>query len=135
MGKKNAKVVNQECDNLTKQERQGLKKLKKRISEGELLVIKTDKSGKLGVINREKYLEMGLKDSSRDREINRKELRQVEKRLNDHTLMILKVVNAGESHGHLDRITKSKLTVSETEALKYFLFKDHKKGESWRPVV
>ena len=98
-------------------------------------MINTDKGGKLGVVSKGKYLEMGLTDSCRDKEVSRKELRKIEKSINDHTRMILKVVNAGESHGHLDRITKSKLTVSETEAPKYFLFKDHKKVESWRPVV
>ena len=36
-GKKNAKDVNQEGDNLTRQQREGLKKLKKRIAEGEIL--------------------------------------------------------------------------------------------------
>ena len=47
-GKKDATERNQEGDNLTKQQQAGLKKLKKRIKDGELLVIKTDnKSGKL----------------------------------------------------------------------------------------
>ena len=49
--------------------------------------------------------------------------------------MLLKVVNAGEAHGHLERISNSKITNSETEAPKYYLFKDHKEKESWRPVV
>ena len=49
--------------------------------------------------------------------------------------MLLKVVNAGEAHGHLERISNSKITNSETEAPKYYLFKDHKTKESWRPVV
>jgi len=63
------------------------------------------------------------------------DLRKVEKNINDHTRMILKVVNAGESHGHLHRIMTSKITSSEMEAPKYYLFKDHKEKESWRPVV
>ena len=109
--------------------------MKSRIKSGELVVIKTDKSGKLGVISKEKYLQMGLKDSSRDMKIDRKQLKRIEKEINDHTRMLLKVVNAGEAHGHLDRITKSKITNSETETPKYFLFKDHKENESWRPVV
>ena len=49
--------------------------------------------------------------------------------------MLLKVVNAGEAHGHLERISNSKITNSETQAPKYYLFKDHKVNESWRPVV
>ena len=49
--------------------------------------------------------------------------------------MICKIVNSGESHGHMDRILSSKIVNSENSAPKYFLFKDHKKTESWRPVV
>ena len=44
-------------------------------------------------------------------------------------------MNAGESHGHMKRITDSKITNSETVAPMYYLFKDHKEAESWRPVV
>ena len=57
-GKKDAKDTNQEEDNFSNSEKAGLKKLKKRIKSGELVVVKTDKSGKLGVISRAKYLEM-----------------------------------------------------------------------------
>ena len=78
---------------------------------------------------------MGKKDSLVDRAIERQEMRQIEKKLNDHTRMILKIVNAGEAHGHLDRIKNSKIVNSETAAPKYYLYKDHKKVESWRPVV
>ena len=49
--------------------------------------------------------------------------------------MLIKALNAGEAHGHLKRISDSKITNSETIAPKYFLFKDHKLQESWRPVV
>ena len=54
---------------------------------------------------------------------------------NDHTRMICKVVNAGEYHGHMDRILSSKIVNYESSAPKYYLYKDHKKIESWRPVV
>ena len=77
-GKRKAKETNQEADNLSKQERAGLYKLKKRIKAGEILVVKTDKSGKLGVISRAKYLEMGLKDSTRDKKLERQDLRKIE---------------------------------------------------------
>ena len=50
-GKKDARDKNQEGDNLTMQQKRGLIKLKKRIKDGEILVIKTDKSGKLGIIH------------------------------------------------------------------------------------
>ena len=51
---------NQEYDNLTAAERRGLSKLRKRIEKDEIVVVKTDKSGKMGLISKEKYLEMGI---------------------------------------------------------------------------
>ena len=40
---------------LTKGESQGIKSLMKRIKEGELVVMETDKSGKFTVLSQEKY--------------------------------------------------------------------------------
>ena len=70
-----------------------------------------------------------------DRTLTRSEVKKIEKKLNDHTRMICKILNAGERHGHLERILNSKIVNSEATAPKYYLFKDHKEGEHWRPVV
>ena len=131
----NIKRRNQEHENLTAAEKRGISKLRKRIEKDEIVIIKTDKSGKLGVISKERYLKTGIKGNGADKEVNRDELKKIEKNLNDHTRMICKVVNAGEYNGHIDRILSSKIVNSESTAPKYYLFKDHKKSESWRPVV
>ena len=70
-----------------------------------------------------------------DRPLSRVEVKRIEKRLNDHSRMICKILNAGESHGHMERILNSKIVNSEATAPKYYMFKDHKEGENWRPVV
>ena len=49
--------------------------------------------------------------------------------------MLTKALNIGEAHGHTKRIIDSKVVNSETVAPMYYLFKDHKEKESWRPVV
>ena len=49
-GKKDTETSNQEWDNLSAKERRGLIKLRKRVKSGEIAIIKTDKSGKLGII-------------------------------------------------------------------------------------
>ena len=126
---------NQEQRNLTAAEKRGISKLRKRIEKDEMVIVKTDKSGKLGVISKERYLKTDIKGNGADKEVNRDELKKIEKNLNDHTRMICKVVNAGEYNGHIDRILSSKIVNSESTAPKYYLFKDHKKSESWRPVV
>ena len=47
--------------------------------------------------------------NKQDREITREELKEIEKRINNHTRIWAKILNAGESHGHLKRITNSKI--------------------------
>ena len=126
---------NQEGENLSKKEKIGLNKLRKRINKGEICVIKTDKSGKITVIKKEDYLKMGNKANQLDRKIERKELKRIESKINDHTRMLVKIFNMGEKNDHLQRILDSKITNSEQSAPKYFMFKDHKEEGGWRPVV
>ena len=126
---------NQEGRNLSKKEKKGLKKLKQRIKDGEIIVLKTDKSGKLTVINREEYLKLGRDMIKEDKRIKREELRITEKRINEHTKMWTKIINAGEAHGHNSRIKNSKMIESEIAASRYFMYKDHKSKGGYRPVV
>ena len=78
---------------------------------------------------------MGMKSTSTDKRLQRKQVKEIETKINDHTRMFCKILNAGEHHDHLTRIIESKVVESEVTAPKYFLLKDHKKEESWRPVV
>ena len=105
------------------------KKLKKRIANEEIVLVKTDTSGKILVMEKEKYLSMGIKDNKTDKILSRAEVKKIEKRLNDHSRMICKILIAGESHGHMDRILNSKIVNSEATAPMYYSFKDHKEGE------
>ena len=45
--------------NLTESEERGLKKLQKRVSEGELIVVKTDKSGRFALMSSSEYQRPG----------------------------------------------------------------------------
>ena len=76
-----------------------------------------------------------MKCSLMDRKVTRSERKDIEKKINSHTRMLVKIFNMGENNGHLQRILDSKLTNSEQAAPKYFMFKDHKEGGGWRPVV
>ena len=134
-GIKEEKRINQKEKNLSIQEKRGLKKIRQRIKEKEVVVLKTDKSGKMTIADRESYLEMGRKLNGADRKIEREELKIRERKINEHTKMWSKIINAGEAHGHNDRIRSSKNIESEIAASKYYMFKDHKEGESYRPVV
>jgi len=127
------KRKNQQWRNLTWCEKRGLRSLKKRIENKELIYVKTDKSGKLTLMNRNEYAKLG--DGSPDKEIKREEVRKIERKINEHTRMWTKILNAGEYHGHHSRITASKMMNSEVSASKFYMFKDHKKEGGYRPVV
>ena len=68
--------------NLSRNEQRGLRKLQKRIANHEIIILKTDKSGKLTVIDRDEYLKMGILKCKEDREVYREEHKAIEKRIN-----------------------------------------------------
>ena len=72
------KKLGEDCekgkDNLTAGEKRGLKSLKKRVTEGEIIICQTDKSGRFCVLTREQYLEAGLEHTKNDRMISQEEI-------------------------------------------------------------
>ena len=63
LGEKYVKDRNQEWENLTASEKRGLKKLRNRIAKNEIVMVKTDKSGKMAIMSKEKYLKMGIENN------------------------------------------------------------------------
>ena len=121
--------------NLTEDEKEGLKSLQKRMKNQEIVICKSDKSGKLCVVSREEYIRMGQEHTSKDVEIDRKTIIEKEKQLNGHVFLWSKMWGSGEDHNHRDRIIDSKVVSSEQLADMYILYKDHKEGRKSRPVV
>ena len=70
--------------NLTEDEQDGLKRITKRRDEKEVVIMKTDKSGKFTVATTEKYIEMGMGHVRDDKEVTREEIRGIEWVLNGH---------------------------------------------------
>ena len=58
---------------LTEEQMRGLKKLAKRVKDGEIVVTRTDKSGRLFVSRTEDYMEKGMVHVGNDRRITEKE--------------------------------------------------------------
>ena len=131
---KNCKKDQQES-NLTENERKGLESLQKRIRDKEIVVMKTDKSGKFAVTTMEIYIEMGSVHTKKDRMISRAELIEIEKQLNGHATYWCKMWGTGGAHDHMSRVISSKVTRSENMASMYVMYKDHKEDGSSRPVV
>ena len=121
--------------NLTEMESKGIKSLKKRIENDEIVVIKTDKSSKMAVMNKEEYKSMGESTRVKDRKIGREGLIRREKVLNEHTEFWTQMTKAGENHEHNRRIVKSRTSNSNNTANLYFMFKDHKKEVKFRDVA
>ena len=101
----------------------------------EINVLKTDKSGKPTVRNRDDYKKMGLENCKADKEVTKEEHKVLEKRINEHSRFWCRMLNSGINHGHQDRINRSKLCSSENAAPKYYMYKDHKVEGGFRPVV
>ena len=114
--------------NLNKRMKAGRTRLMKRIEAGEIIVTSTDKSGKLVVMPLEMYEEMGKVHTNKDREIDEYEVSRIQKDLNKHARLILKIFGVGDQHGgkNVDRITSAFTTNAEDVPLLSLLVKDHK---------
>ena len=66
---------------ISEEERTGLENLKKRIEKEEILIIKTDKSGKLSVTDRENYVKMGEPHVKKDKVVDRMKVREIKRQL------------------------------------------------------
>ena len=83
-----------------------MEKLKKRVKEGELVVVKSNKSGKFCIMSIEEYrraVEVHTNKVTVDFLIKN------QRKINSHLSMLLKTFLAGESHGHYERIRNLKL--------------------------
>ena len=64
--------------------------------------------------------------TKKDKEITREEAKEMEKRLNQHTMAWSLIWNSGVDHNHQGRIITSKTSHSENKAVLTLLYKDHK---------
>ena len=103
-----------------------MRKLRKRIKEGEILVVLTDKSGKLALTTPENYIKMGQEHVKKDKEVTEDKARENQRKLNGHVSMWLKITNMGLDWKHSARIRETCLNNSCCAAPMYLLVKDHK---------
>ena len=87
----------QKC-NLTKSQEAGLMSLRRRVKEGELSIIPTDKSGNLAV--RESHYEAGMKHTKNDLEVGWDTIKESQKELNGHVSMCIKFFKIGKCLEH-----------------------------------
>ena len=113
---KNTNDKGDQKSNLTKEERAGLKSLQERIEKEEIIIMKTDKSGKFVVTTPELYVKMGEEHTSKDVEISWEKVHEMERIVSSHTVAWNLIWMAGQDHNHQDRIIRSKTTRSCNQA-------------------
>merc|ERR1711954_41307 len=98
------------ADNVMESERRGLEKLRKRVDVKELVVVKTDKSGKLAIVEWEV-------------------INEVRNLVAGHLRVLSKVFNPGENLGEkaMKRTIKAKNSTTLTIPNMSVFIKDHKK--------
>ena len=133
--RENCSEKGKQSPNLSKSEMSGLKKLKKRIDDGSIVIMESDKSGKFCVASIEAYAEMGQVHIKKDKEIDQQEVDDRERVINGHVSMLLKILSMGKSWKHEDRFRESNITHSGLVADLSLRYKDHKDVVSTRPVV
>ena len=139
--------INEKCSekgdqklNLSKAQGRGLKKLKKRLKDGDLVIFMTDKSGKFAITDLVNYSKMGEVHTSKDIEVDAVEAKKTERRLNGHNSMWIKMAQFGSDWNHQSRMREAVIQNSGLVPNLSLLLKDHKSikpGEipKTRPVV
>ena len=115
--------------NLTLSEMRGLKSLKTRIKGGEIVVLKTDKTGLFAIMSRETYTECGLQHTKGDNKVDWDDLKKSQNEINGHTSMMIKILGIGEAWKHTNRVRETMLGEAMTSSPLSLLFKDHKKWD------
>ena len=115
-----------QMSNLSKSEEGGLKKLKKRTKDGDIVVLPTDKTGNFAVMDRGKYEEAGLAHVKEDKLVGWEELRTAQKELNGHMAMLIKIFKIGDQWGHGSRVRETMMGESLESCPVHLLYKDHK---------
>ena len=113
--------------NLTEMEQQGMKSLKRRIKEGEIVITSTDKSGRLAALNKLQYIQSGEKHTSKDKIITWKDIKYIQGQVNEHTWWTAKILGYSKTKDE-KRMFKNLHEASSQVPEMMLLVKDHK---SW----
>ena len=118
--------------NLTQEENQGLEDLMRR---EDVVIFQTDKTGRLAVDTKESYVRATLPHVEGDELVDEKEHETLQRVINAHTTMWLRISKAGEKtgsepdKGNFNRIKNSLRVSHHGYAPLYTLRKDHKEVE------
>ena len=133
--KANCNCRGEQKPNLSTKEQAGLRSIKKRIAEGTLVILPTDKSGRFGVMSMETYIKAGMVHVGDDEEVGIEERKSNQRKLNGTVSMMLKIFKVGKDSRHESRWRESMLSNSLEACPLWLLFKDHKSWTSSRELL
>ena len=119
---------------MSKQELRGLKSLLKRIKDREVMVLPSDKSGKLTVVGWDIYIQNMMKIVGNDVNVGWHEVGPAQDRMNGHCSMWLKMTDMGSDWDQAQRIREALLRYGQCVPPLYGLVKDHKPEGSYAPM-
>ena len=143
------KYIKEECNesgwpksNLTRSEVDGMKELKEKIKRKEIVVFKSDKSGKMTVDSMENYSEAISVHTEGDTEIDERRVEKIEKNANDYLKVLNRIFNVGAAWNQQRRVAEASTSTNVPPPAFYGLRKDHKvvpeerkeKGPPVRPI-
>ena len=117
-------------EKLSKLQSEGLKSLKMRVKNGEIVIVPTDKSGSLSVMSRDCYIEAGMSHTLRDKLVGMEEVKMAQRELNGHISMLIKIFKIGAYWKHGYRIRETMMGENQAVCPLSLLYKDHK---GWVP--
>ena len=111
---------------MLKGEQNGLKSLKKKVKEGGIIVLPTDKSGRFAVMSLENYIRAGNKHTIKDEEVEPEIVVKTQTELNGNMSMLAKFFKMGSLWNHVGRVRKNIINHSLALCPMYLTYKDHK---------
>jgi hypothetical protein len=119
--------------NTDKAIRQGLKSLKNRVKEDEILIYQTDKSGRFSVDKPENYIKSMFPLYHLDRLVCMEEVDKLEKQYSAHAGVWGRILGIGETWRQQARVKEALSSKNLRPPPLYGLYKDHKVG--WDPTT
>ena len=115
--------------NLTTEQKQGLRSLKDKKDDNEIVITETDKSKRFACDTIENYKRLGETHVVGDEVVNMETKNRYDKEIDAHAEMWTRILNAGVNTGNHDRIRGSMKTRNNPPAPLSVLRKDHKRYE------
>ena len=110
---------------LTESEQRGVKKLQRRIAQGNITICQTDKSQRLVILSKEMWESLGNDHTSGDRIIDWEEVEEDLKLIKGHIRCVNHILRPGSNTGKEERVWAAKELISTVIPVMYPLVMDH----------